>query len=127
MKEIVSQVDKVIVDGKVLLSKPTLKGEDLNLFKKNSFKVFKLIIEKNINETLSELAARGFETNIKRFKNIIYQRIYNFFTESRDDITYDAPYLKKRTESDYNKAEIFWTIEKLKGIKHNLELLMNKK
>lgn len=122
MKEIIDQIDKVIAGGKVLLSKPTLRDDDLILFKKSSYKILKLILAKNINETITELAERGLEYEVKRIRKPFYQWIFNQLN-SREAFMYGAPFIIKHSDSDYFKKYIFGTNKKLEGIVHNLKLI----
>jgi len=121
MKDIINLIIGVISEAKSLLEKDKLDSDDLKEYGNKSDSIFQIIIDRNINETINELAKRGFESNVKIFRNPIIQWIYNLLTEAMDDITFDAPYLKKKSKSDYYKADIFWIVQKFEGILTNIE------
>ncbi len=123
MKDIINLIIGVISEAKSFLLKDKLDSEDLKEFRRKSDSTFQIILDRNINETINELAKRGFESNVKIFRNSIIQWIYNQLTEARDDITFEAPYLKKKTKSDYYKADIFWIVQKFEGILTNIEIV----
>jgi len=121
MKDITNLIIGMISEAKSLLQKDKLDSDDLKEYRNKSDSTFQIIIDRNINETINELAKRGFESNVKIFRNPIIQWIYNLLTEAMDDITFDAPYLKKKSKSDYYKADIFWIVQKFEGILTNIE------
>ena len=130
MEDFISLIKGVISEAKIILLKEKLESEDLKEFRQKSDSTFQIMLDSNINETLNELAKRGFESNIKKYRNPIIQWIKKNIAEDKDDITFDAPYLKKKSKSDYYKTDIFWIVQKLEGILANIEIvnkLNNKK
>ena len=123
MNTIEDDINNVIADGQLILKKNIATEKDLISFRKKSDSLFSLLIKKNIDSLINELANIGFRSNIKKFDNKVIQWIYNQLTEGKNDITYNAPFLKKKTNSDYFKTDIFWTIQKLEGILYNLEII----
>ena len=123
MNDIINLILGVISEAKSILLKDKLDSDDLKEFRRKSDSTFQIILDRNINETINELAARGFESNVKTFRNPIIQWIKKNIAEDKDDITYDAPYLKKKSKSDYYKTDIFWIVQKLEGILTNIEIV----
>jgi len=123
MKDIINLIIGVISEAKSILLKDKLDSEDLKEFRRKSDSTFQIILDRNINDTINELAKRGFESNVKIFRNPIIQWTYNNLTEARDDITFNAPYLKKKSKSDYYKTDIFWIVQKFEGILKNIEIV----
>ena len=123
-------ISKNILDLNALIkgSDSLLKNNSVNLLEKTDFKkkcatIFIEIINLKYNDTITKLAQQGLNYEVKRIQNPIYRWFYNLFTEARDNITFDAPYLKKRTDSDYYKTYIFWTKQRLLGITKHLNEL----
>ncbi len=123
MRDIINLIIEVISESRSILLKDKLESKDIEEFRRKSDSAFQIILDRNINETINELAKRGFGFNVKIFRNPIIQWIYNQLTEARDDITFDAPYLKKKSKSDYYKADIFWIVQKFEGILSNIEIV----
>jgi len=115
------ELNGLVKDSDNLLKKDIVNSEELKVFKRKCAISYRKIINLNYNNISIELAQQGLRYEIKRIKNPIYRWLYNFITEARNNITFDAPYLKKRTDSDYNKTYIFWTRQRLIGIIKQLE------
>ncbi|MCK4662291.1 MAG: hypothetical protein KAT68_05460 [Bacteroidales bacterium] len=123
MESVINNIEQLIEKSEILLTKKKLTFSELNIFKKESNKMFLFIKEQNYNYTINDIVNRGLDFKVKRIKNPVFQWIYNLLTEARDDITYNAPFLKKRTDSDYYKTYIFRTIQTMNGLIFNLKLL----
>ena len=126
MNEFIHLLERKIIDSDTLLEKEIVTEEEVVNFKNDCSKIYISLLDNDLNETINDLAKRGFKYEVKRFKNPIVQWIYNKLTEGKDWITFNAPYLRKRTDSDYYKTYIFWTKKKLEGIIFNLELEIQK-
>ena len=123
MKDIINLINGVISEAKSLLQKDKLESDDLKVYRNKSDSTFQIILDRNINETINELAKRGFESNIKKSRNPVIHWIKKNIAEDKDDITFDAPYLRKKSKSDYYKADIFWIVQKLEGILTNIDVV----
>ena len=125
MIDIINIIDQLIGESENLIAKDTLTQDELIKFKKKSTKIFISLKNKEFNDTINEIADRGLKFEVKKIKNPIYRWIYTQFTTARDEITYNAPFLKKYTESDYNKIYIFRTKQTLEGLLFNLKLVQD--
>ena len=125
MKSLYNSIKNLIEESEMLLIQYSISNEELIVYKKWTDYFYATLITKNINETITEIAARGLEFKVRKIKNPVLRWIYEEFTIGKDNISYNAPYLRKHTESDYNKRYIFWTMQKLKGLKLNLSENLN--
>lgn len=121
ISENISRLNALVKDSDSLLKKESVILEEVTDFKTKCATIFIEIINLNYNNTTTELAQQGLKYEVKRIKNPIYRWFYNLFTEARDNITFDSPYLKKQTDSDYNKSYIFWTKQRLIGLIRQLD------
>ena len=121
MRYIILDIDNIIINSKELLTKDFVTSKEIINYKKGCAKIYVQLINESSNSLIKELAKRGLEFKIKKIKNPIYRWIYYSFTAARDNITFQAPYLKGSSESDYSKQYIFWTKHKLEGIAYNLK------
>lgn len=121
MSNIISKLNSLVIDSDNLLSQEYITLEEITGYKRKCATVYVSLINKNINNTITELAERGLKYEVKKIKNPFYRWLYYQLTTARDNITYNAPFLKKHSDSDYNKKYIFWTKQKMMGIIHNLE------
>nr|WP_321485038.1 hypothetical protein [uncultured Draconibacterium sp.] len=112
----ISELKVLVKDSDGLLNKDSVNLDEVTDFKKRCATNFIEIINLDFNDTTTELAQQGLKYEVKRIKNPFFRWFYNLFTEARDNITFDAPFLKKRTDSDYHKTYIFWTNQRLIGI-----------
>ena len=126
MVDLILSLENMISDSEKLLIKDKVNSDEITTYKKKSAELFIKIINSNINETVNDLAKRALNFEIKKIKNALFRWIYEQLTTARDDITYNAPYLKKHTDSDYRKRYIFWTKENMKGLIFNLKRIYNK-
>lgn len=120
ISENISDLNALIKDSDSLLKNDSVNHLEKTDFKKKCATIFIEIINQKYNDTITDLAQQGLKYEVKRIQNPIYRWFYNLFTEARDNITFDAPYLKKRTDSDYYKTYIFWTKQRLLGITKHL-------
>jgi len=123
MTSVIKKVKDIIGKSNVLLEKDVLTTEEITNYKRMSLDFFYWLLNENYNETINDIANRCIKYEVLRFKNPIIQWIYNQLTEARDWITFKAPYLRKKTDSDYYKTYIFWTVKRLEGITMNLEAI----
>ena len=72
MKDIINLIKGVISEAKSILLKDKLNSEDLKEFRRKSDSTFQIILDRNINETINELAKRGFESNVKYFETQLF-------------------------------------------------------
>lgn len=116
----ISDLNSLLNHSDSLLKSDFVSLLEITEYKKKCVTTFLETITQNYNETVTQLAQQGLKYEVKRIKNPIYRWLYNLFTEARDNITFDAPYLKKRTDSDYHKTYIFWTKQRIIGITKHL-------
>jgi hypothetical protein len=121
MAEIIKTLKKTIEESNLLLEKEIITNEEIINYKRMCLDIYFSIINENYNETINDIAKRGLKYEVTRFNNPIIQWFYNQLTEARDWITFKAPYLRKKTDSDYYKTYIFWTIKRIEGIIDNFE------
>ncbi len=126
MFELINNCKNLILHSEKLLSQKCVSEKEYIDYKNQCDAQFSCLISLNINYTLSELSKMGLEFEVKRIKNPFYRWLYFLLTTARDNITFNAPYLKGHTESDYNKQYIFWTKARLEGILFNLKRLNRK-
>lgn len=119
--EIKSKIDKQISISSSLLDKGTISSKDIQSYKNSSKLLFDEILNLNIDSHLTDQAKQGLCFDVKKIQNTALRKLINFFSEARNNITYDAPYLKKETDSDYYKTYIFWTRMRLEGIYRYME------
>jgi|GEM_PF-3206319 len=117
----ISDLSTLIDDSEILLKKDAVSLEEKTDFKKKCATIFVEIINARHKNTTTELAKQGLKYEVRKIKNSTCRWIYNLITEARDHITFDAPYLKKKTDSDYYKTYIFWTKQRLEGIRKYLK------
>ena len=123
----ISKLDSLINESNNLLTKEFVYLDEITDYKKKCAIIYISLINENINFTITDIAKRGLKFKVRRIKNPFYRWIYNQLTTARDDISYNAPYLVKHTNSDYFKKYIFRTKQTLEGINHNLKLYQNAK
>ena len=126
MKNLYNSIIKLIEESEMLLTEYSVSNDELIVYKKWTDYYYATLIAKNINETITEIATRGLEFKVRKIRNPILRWFYEEFTSSGDEISYKARYFKKPTDSDYNKRYIFETMQKLEGLKFNLELEIQK-
>ncbi len=117
----ISDLNALIKDSDSLLIKDSVNLLEKSYFKKKCATIFIEIIKLNYNDTITELARQGLKYEVKKIRNPIYRWFYNFFSEARDNVTFNAPFLKKHTDSDYYKTYIFWTRQRLVGLANHFE------
>ncbi|PXY02712.1 hypothetical protein DF185_01050 [Marinifilum breve] len=117
----ISDLSALIKDSEALLKKDAVSLEEKTDFKKKCAISFVEIINAKQINTATELAKQGLKYEVIKIKNPTCRWIYNLITEARDHITFDAPYIKKKTDSDYYKTYIFWTKQRLEGIRKYLK------
>lgn len=117
----ISDLSALIKDSETLLKKDAVSLEEKTDFKKKCVLIFVEIIKLNHTNTTTKLARQGLKYEVIKYKSPICRWINNLITEARDHITFDAPYLKKKTDSDYYKTYIFWTKQRLEGIRKYLK------
>jgi hypothetical protein len=121
MAEIIKTLKKTIDESNILIEKEIITNEEIINYKRMCLDIYFSILNENYNETINDIAKRGLKYDVTRFNNPIIQWFYNRITEARDWITFKAPYLRKKTDSDYYKTYIFWTIKRIEGIIYNFE------
>ena len=121
MAEIIKTLKKTIDESNILLEKEIITNEEIINYKRMYLDIYFSILNENYNETINDIAKRGLKYDVTRFNNPIIQWFDNRITEARDWITFKAPYLRKKTDSDYYKTYIFWTIKRIEGIIYNFE------
>jgi len=121
MTEVIKNVKDIIEKSNVLLEKDVVTIEEKTNYKRICLDFFYWLLDENYNETINDIAKRSIKYEVIRFDNSIFQWFYNQLTETRDWITFKAPYLRKKTDSDYYKTYVFWTVKRLEGIIMNLE------
>lgn len=121
MTEVIKNVKETIEKSNNLLEKNAVTNEEITNYKRMCLDLFYSLLKENYNETINDIAKRSIKYDVIRFENPIIQWFYNQITEARDWITFKAPYLRKKTDSDYYKTYIFWTVKRLEGIIMNLE------
>lgn len=124
MRNIIQKINMVLIYSDQLLTKPEVFEDEIYNYKKEASSIYVELINMNISDIISEIAMRGLRFKIRKIQNPILRWMYYQLTSSRDHITYNAPYLKRYSESDYNKQYIFWTRHKFMGLKHNIEMSM---
>ncbi|MEQ8908165.1 MAG: hypothetical protein RIC95_03155 [Vicingaceae bacterium] len=124
---LVQEIGKVLAMAKSLLSKETVEPSEYNIYNKECRALFTNLINSDFDDLTKELANIGLRVKVRKIENPILRWFYYLFTVGKNDLTYQAPYLKGSTESDYFKQYIFWTKFKLEGITHNLELMEKRK
>lgn len=127
MINIISNLNSLIIESNNLLTKKSVTHDEITNYKKKCAKFFISLINENVNYTITDIAKRGLKFEVKRIKNPFYRWIYDSLTIARDDISYNAPYLKKHSDSDYNKRYVFRTKQTLEGLNYNLQLYQDKK
>lgn len=104
-----------------LLNQEEISADELYAYKMQCAKYFVFLINENIiNETITEIAQRGLSFKNFEVENPILRWIYYNLFKLRDDIYYNAPYLKGSSKTDLAKQYIFWIDKKLDGIEFNL-------
>jgi hypothetical protein len=103
--------------------KKTISRNEKTSYKKKCISLYYNIVKRDFNSSINDLSKRGLKFEVTIIKNPVYQWIYSFF-RSKDALSYNAPYLLSHTESDINKRYIFWTKQRLEGIKFNLEKIL---
>ncbi len=116
-------IDIIIQESEELLNKESLDFKDKTNYKKKCDSFYIELINQNINSIITDLAQQGIEYDITKVRNPLFRWLNNKFTEARDNISFNAPCLKKKTDSDYYKTYVFWTKQKLLGIKTHLNKL----
>jgi len=116
MNKILSKLNSLIEESEKLLSQQNISNEEIAVYRKKAATLFIFLINKNLDDTINEIAERGLKYKVKKIKNPFFRWIYYQLTTARDDITFEAPYLKGHSELDYIKQYIFWTKMTLEGI-----------
>ena len=123
INDLILQLNDLVSYSDDLLSRETISVEEYTVYKKRCSSIYVLLINKKINITVSELALRGLKFEVKRIKNPLLRWLYMQASTARDNITYNAPFLKRYSEVDYMKQYIFWTKKKIEGLIFNLQSL----
>ena len=116
-------INELITLSESLLEQESLPNNEYRHFKNQSEAYFSYLISSDIDSVISDLAKMGLYFKVRRIKNPFFRRLFFFATKARDNITFNAPYLKGHTESDYNKQYVFWIKKCLEGILFNLKRL----
>lgn len=123
MKQVYSYVINMVSKSKKILEQDVISPDEFHEFKKDCESVYTLILKECQSPTIKELALKGLRFKVKKIRNPFLRWIYYQLTAARNEITYQAPYLKGSSESDYFKQYIFWTKMKMEGIIYNLQRL----
>jgi hypothetical protein len=118
MKDKIKELAQLIEKSEKLLSQSLVTSNEINDYKSCINSTLSNIINTETDETIVDISRRCLQIKIKRITNPISQKIQSFL-DNREAFTFNAPFLIKHTDSDYNKRYIFWTKQSLDGIKHN--------
>ena len=120
-------IEHQIIKSENLLEEDNIGQLEIEQFKSECVEIFQEIITTQVDETSVDLAKQGIEYKVKKVKSPLLRWIYNYLTEARDNITFSAPFLKKKSDSDYHKTYVFWTKMRLEGLASHFERTSNEK
>jgi len=121
MQHVISRIECLIKRADNYLKQEDVLNKEMYSFKKDCAKIYIEVINANYSDLINDLAKRALSYEEIKISNPVFQWFYSRF-KSRDAISYQAPFLIKHTDSDYNKRYIFWTRMKLKGLLYNIVL-----
>lgn len=117
-----ARVHHLMKEADGLLKLHSLSEQQTASFKQQCMELFRALCDDKYGYTINDIAKRNLNAEIRRFRNPVLQWIYVELTSARDHISYNAPYLKRHSDSDYCKQYVFSIKQTLQGILFNLAL-----
>ena len=120
MKNIILTLNSLVSDSKRLLAQDTVGKSEVDKYMRDCSDVFYSLIAKSKNELVVDQAEQGLDYEVSRIDNGFLRWGCNYLTEAINSFTFNAPYLRKKTDSDYYKTYVFWTKKRLEDLLRRL-------